>query len=134
MRLLTFFPMLLVAAVLLAGCGSSNDDSGSAQPTAPPTKRSSVYVDEAVTAGRGGPLLVRGYLLVENGRVRLCSGFAESYPPQCVQPWLDVPGYKLRGQQHIYKAHSGVTWTEEPVQLLGTIDDGRLTVSKNAAR
>jgi hypothetical protein len=132
MKRFVFIPMLLAAVALLAGCGSSDDEAGPAQPTAPSTTGSGLDIDDALAAGSDEPVLVRGYLLAVGGRVRLCDGFAESYPPQCVQPSLDVLGYKLLEQRQLYKAHAGVTWTEKPVKLLGTIADGTLTVGKNA--
>jgi hypothetical protein len=131
MRLFTLIPMLLAAVALLAACGA-DDDAGSSQPAAPPTSSSVLSIDEALATQSDEPVTVQGFLFVQGGRVRLCDGFAESYPPQCVQPSIDVIGYKLLEQRPLYKLHAGVTWTEEPVKLLGTIDDGTLTVGKNA--
>lgn len=132
MKPLTLIPILAAASVLLAGCGAGDDDGGSAQPGAAPAAGSVLTIDEALAAQSDEPLTVRGFLFVQGGRVRLCDGFAESYPPQCVQPWIDVIGYKLLEQRQLYKMHAGVSWTEKPVELLGTIQNGSLTVSKNA--
>lgn len=132
MRPFVLIPMLLVTVALLVGCGANDDQAGSAQPTAPSATGPGLDIGDALAAGGDEPVLVRGFLLAQGDRVRLCSGFAESYPPQCAQPSLEVLGYKLLEQRQLYKAHAGVTWTEEPVKLLGTIADGTLTVGNNA--
>ena len=129
------FLLPLLAAALLAGCrGNGPADRGDAQPSPSPASGPGLSIEEATASDLEGPLLVRGYLLVEGQSARLCSGFAESYPPQCAPPSLQVLGYKLLEQRQLYKTQTRgvVTWSDEPIRLLGTIEDGQLTVAANA--
>ncbi len=78
----------------------------------------------------GGRLAVAGYLLAHpDGTIRLCTGLAGSYPPQCGRPALRVEGLtaadvgRLPGAVHA----SGVAWTGE-VTLDGTVCGTVLTV------
>jgi hypothetical protein len=127
MRTFAFIPILLVAASL-AACGGS----GEPQPPAAPAGGQVLSIEEALDSDLSGPLLVNGYLLADGNRVRLCEALAESYPPQCGGPSLEVIGLKLLEQRRLYKANGQVTWSEQPVQLLGVVEDGTITVSENA--
>jgi hypothetical protein len=114
--------VLLLALVLLAGCGS---DDGQGEPAG-------VLSIEQALAGEGGePVVVSGSLLAQSGEARLCSALAESFPPQCVGPQLLVEGLDLDSLEHL-ETGGGVTWSDRPVRLRGTVSDGVLTVSQNA--
>jgi len=73
---------------------------------------------------------VEGFALAVDGKLRLCSVLAESYPPQCGNPSLvvvgdataDLPG--LFGE--LLKTEGSTAWTDEPVQLTGSMLDGEL--------
>lgn len=84
-------------------------------------------VEEALAAKTTEPLLIRGGLLIEGDQVRLCSGFAESSPPQCTGAYLVVKGLDLSTVEGLVRT-GGVASAE--VKLVGTVDDGVLTVLK----
>jgi hypothetical protein len=109
----------LSAAVLaLAGCGSDTSVDGE-QPAASSTSVSAaaaLSVGEAVARGRGGPLLVRGYLIERDGVLRLCDAILESYPPQCGEPSLRVEGPSPAA-------------SERRVSLRGEVEDGSILVT-----
>jgi hypothetical protein len=130
MRTLSFVPALL-AALSLAACGGDADPEPPATPPAAATGPG-LSIEDALASDLPGPLLVNGYLLADGNTIRLCSGYAESFPPQCAEPSLDVRGYTLFEQRGLYKTSGEVTWSEEPVQLLGIVRDGAITVSENA--
>jgi hypothetical protein len=76
--------LVLVATLGLVStaCGGASSGSGGS-PSSPPVE---VDVDTAVTDQdrlNGASVQVRGFLLVEPGRARMCSAVMESYPPQC---------------------------------------------------
>lgn len=74
---------------------------------------------------------MNGNLLALDGDVRLCSALAESFPPQCGGASLLVEGVELEEVDGLV-TEGEVSWTDRPIQLLGTVEDGLLTVSKNA--
>jgi hypothetical protein len=116
--------LALTIALVLAACG------GSSAPDAPLT------VEEALAAGNG-PATVSGMIVAPEGEdVRLCSGLLESYPPQCGGPSLVVRGADLESLPGVTStddpALAQVTWTDGIVELAGTLEDGVLTVSRDA--
>ena len=114
----------LVAAAAVAGCGSDDsfdDMAGGA----------GISIDEALDAGADEPLLVNGNLLAQGGDVRLCAALAESFPPQCGGASLVVEGLVLEEVDGLV-TEGEVSWTDRPIQLLGVVSDGTLTVSENA--
>ena len=113
-----------VGLFALAGCGSDDsfdDMAGGA----------GISIDEALDAGSNEPLLVNGNLLAQGGDVRLCSALAESFPPQCGGASLVVEGLVLEEVDGLV-TEGEVSWTDRPIQLLGVVSDGTLTVSENA--
>jgi hypothetical protein len=132
-------PLLLLSFLVLAlvACGSNQDDATPSAPTASGTGPG-ITIQDAIDSDLEGPLYVRGFLYTQAGTTRLCDGFAESYPPQCMAPSLEVLGLKLVEQRQLYKtgggvsASGGVSWSEEPITLLGTVQDATLTVSNDA--
>jgi hypothetical protein len=111
-----------IALVLaLAACGG---ESRSADAT-------TVSIDEALASPSDEPVLVSGNLLVQGGNVRLCSALAESFPPQCGGASLVVEGLALEEVDGLV-TEGEVSWTDRPIQLLGVVSDGTLTVSDNA--
>ena len=135
MRTLAFIAILLTAALLLTGCGGNEepDDAGSGgtpqvsgMATGP-----GISIDEALASELDEMLLVNGNLLAEGGEVRFCSALAESFPPQCGGAFLRVEGLKLEEVDGLV-TEGDVSWTDRPIQLLGLVEDGVLTVSQNA--
>ena len=128
----------LVAAAALAGCGGDDapaaDDAGSAS-SIPQTSGlgagPGISIEEALASGSDEMLLVNGNLLSQGGEVRLCSALAESFPPQCGGSSLVVEGLRLEEVDGLV-TEGDVAWTDRPIQLLGVVGDGTLTVSENA--
>ncbi|MGH3024277.1 MAG: hypothetical protein ACRDNI_11520 [Gaiellaceae bacterium] len=118
----------LAAAAALAGCG---DEDAPSQPNSH-ADGPGISIDEALASSLDQPLLVNGNLLSQGGEVRLCSALAESFPPQCGGSSLQVEGLELEWVEGIV-TEGDVSWTDRPVQLLGVVADGTLTVSENAA-
>jgi len=126
----------LFAAAALAGCGGADTPVG--DPGTGTTPQSSglgagpaISIDEALASGSDEMLLVAGNLLAQAGDVRLCSALAESFPPQCGGASLVVEGLKLEEVDGLV-TEGDVAWTDRPIQLLGVVGDGTLTVSENA--
>jgi hypothetical protein len=134
MRPLAFIPILLTAA-LLAGCGV-NDDSDDDSPAGPSQVSGmaagpGISIEEALASDSDEQILVNGNLLAEGGEVRFCSALAESFPPQCGGPSLRIQGVELEEVDGLV-TEGEVSWTDRPIQLLGIVEDGVLTVSQNA--
>jgi hypothetical protein len=127
----------LAAAGALAGCGGDDvaaDDAASG-PTVPQASGlgagPGISIDDALASDSDEMLLVNGNLLAQDGEVRLCSALAESFPPQCGGASLVVEGLKLEQVDGLV-GEGGVSWTDRPIQLLGVVGDGTMTVSENA--
>lgn len=128
----------LAAVTTLAGCGGDDgsvgdpltvtDPQASGLAAGPP-----ISIDEALASASAEPLLVSGNLLAQEGEVRLCSALAESFPPQCGGASLLVEGLKLEEVDGLVTERD-VSWTDRPMELLGVVRDGTLTVSENAAQ
>lgn len=125
----------LMMVALLAACEEneelSSPNPSQASPTVvdPPAAPigPGISIEEALEGDVEEPVLVNGALLGEGGVVRLCSGLAESLPPLCVEPSLEVTGIDLA--DYPTKEAQGVTFTDEPVQVLGELTDGTLHAS-----
>jgi hypothetical protein len=81
----------------------------------------------------GSDETVRGYVVAPEGEpIRLCEALLESYPPQCGEPSLVVRGLDLAKVPGLVStddpALARVSWSERPVELAGTVEDGILTV------
>ena len=126
----------LSAAAALAGCGGEDTPAGDPG-TGAATQSSglgagpAISIDEALASGSDEMQLVAGNLLAQAGDVRLCSALAESFPPQCGGASLVVEGLKLEEVDGLV-TEGDVAWTDRPIQLLGVVGDGTLTVSENA--
>jgi hypothetical protein len=89
-----------------------------------------ISVGEALTFHLEGPLLVRGWLWrVHGGDLRLCSGLTDTMPPDCTKPWLTVKGLDLSKVEDL-STEGRVTWSPQPVLVLGDVTGGVLTVSE----
>jgi len=118
----------------LAGCGSGGGDQTTLRPAGSATGPG-ITVEHALAADTTELLLVRGSLLIRDGEARLCSGFRESHPPQCVEPSLMVHGLKeepLKGPMpNRGDDGHGTQWADD-VKLLGVVTDGALSVSETS--
>jgi hypothetical protein len=133
MRPLLALPLLVLA---LAACGGE-DDEPAPQPQPQPAASSGIAagpglsIEEAIASDLDGALLVNGSLLARDGEVRLCSALAESFPPQCGGASLVVVGVDLDEVDGLTRG-GGAAWTARPIQLLGDVEDGTITVSTTA--
>ena len=156
-RLAAIVAMLSMAVLIAAGCfdsGDTDDGFTVADDTATTVVTSGsdggvspvsavgpgLSVADALASTLDGPLLVNGFILVNDaGQVRLCAGSLESFPPQCGSPSLQVQDLDLDGFEGLNSAvpvKGGirtVNWTDQPVQLLGVVSDGVLTVASNSS-
>jgi hypothetical protein len=125
--------LVSLVAALLVGCGENGKPSGDAgSPRASGIAAGpGISIEEALASELDEMVLVNGNLLAEGGEVRFCSALAESFPPQCGGVSLQVEGVKLEEVDGLV-TEGDVSWTDRPIQLLGTVEDGLLTVSKNA--
>lgn len=130
-------------ALLVAGCGTTNDttdDDPAAVPDAGdlPTADDDtsgettmrVYdVSEARAADEQGSLHVVGLLIDDGSGWRLCSAVLESYPPQCGGDSLRVEG--LDPSVVPLEEEGDVRWQTDAT-LVGEIDGDTLTVTGSA--
>jgi|FLYL01.1.fsa_nt_gi hypothetical protein len=129
----------LLVLILAAAVVACSDPATSISTTAPPDASGirpadgvtplamgpGISVEEALADGVDDLVLVNGYLFVSrDGSVLLASGLAESYPPTPAGATIPVTGLDLT-EFDLVEAQ-GVHWTEEPVQILGSVEDGVL--------
>ena len=124
-KILVFLAVVTIASVVAAACGDDDDD-----PVSGPTigVGPGLSIGEALTSNLTGPLLINGLLHVQNGQVRLCESLAESFPPQCAGRFLVVEGLDLTTMDGL-TSEGSVTWSDQPVQVLGTVEGEVLTVA-----
>ncbi len=87
-------------------------------------------MSEALDTNITGPLLINGYLHIEDGQARLCELLAESFPPQCAGNFLVVTGLDIATIGGL-TSEGPVTWSDQQVQVLGTVDGEVLTFARN---
>ena len=117
-------------SLVLAACSGAEDGGSDSTVGVSPGSAMGpgISVEDALTADSGQPLLVSGFLFVEeDGTVTLVSLMAESLPPipggdQLVVEGLDLGGYQFSESQ-------GLRWTDDLVQVLGVLNGNTLTVS-----
>lgn len=81
-------------------------------------------IDEALTGDHQGPVTVTGYLFVDrDGNAVLASVMAESFPPQAAGSLLPV---QIDLSRYSFAEEQGIRWTDEYVDVTGTIVDGVL--------
>jgi hypothetical protein len=114
---------LLLALLLLAGCGGS--DGGSERQV----------IDPATALGLSGgtEVTVRGFFAHEPGTIlpRMCNVLAESYPPTCSMPSLPVSNLSETAENKLpltRDPETGGRWSQAEVEIDGRIEDGALVV------
>lgn len=114
----------IALALVLAACGESGAEpaDGTQSGVGP-----GISVAEAIAGDFEGPVLVNGYLFVDTeAEVTLADMVLESYPPQPGGATLVVEGLDL--SQVELRSDQGMSWTDETIQVLGTVADGKLVV------
>jgi hypothetical protein len=127
--------LLPLAVLALTACGGGDNDA-EPQPAQPQGSAGlgagpGISIDEALASDSAEPLLVNGNLLAQGEEIRLCSALAESFPPQCGGSSLQVEGLKLEEVDSLV-TEGDASWTDRPIQLLGTVEDDTLVVSSTA--
>lgn len=122
----TGWMVLLVLAALVpvagAGCGGEEVDDTMI-----------LTVEQALAAEPGQAMRVRGMLVATENEVKLASALLESYPPQAGGSTLVVEDLDMQALVGLSSTagQSGmalVTWSDFPVVLGGTVEDGVLGV------
>lgn len=133
--------VVMIVALLTAGCGSapSTTVSLTTQPstTVPPATGpggATLTVEQALARPDGSQVAVSGSIVVQEGVIRLCSGLAESYPPQCAGASIEVRGWKPDEVVGLTATGGAgglahVAWSDFPYLVVGTLRDGVLEVA-----
>ncbi len=124
-KILVLLALVAIASVVVVACGDDDDNlvSGPSIGVGP-----GISIGEALTSNLTGPFLINGLLHAQNGQVRLCENLAESFPPQCSGKFLVVEGLDLTTMDGL-TSEGSVTWSDQPVQVLGTVEGAVLTVA-----
>ncbi len=124
LRRLPLLAAALVGLLLVAAaCTDSDDDAPLLSAVGP-----GISIAEALSSTLDQPLLVNGFLVVQGDAARLCEALLESFPPQCGGASLLIEGLDL-GAFADLSTEQDTTWSEQPLQLLGDVEDGVLTIS-----
>ncbi len=127
-KILYLLAFMTIASVVAAACSNDEDDLGSGPVSG---VGPGISIVEALVSNLTGPLLINGLVHVQNGQARLCEKLSESLPPQCVRLSLEVVGLDLMMLDGL-RTEGSVTWSDQPVQVLGTVKEGVLTVVETA--
>ncbi len=124
-KLISLLMVVAISGILVAACSEGASDLGPG-----PISRvgPGISIGDVFITDLKGPLLINGLLHIENGQVRLCESLAESFPPQCGGRFLVVKGLDLLKMDGLRREGS-VTWSEQSVQILGTVEGEELTVA-----
>ncbi len=82
-------------------------------------------VEEALRTDATGVLAVQGFVVQDQSGIRLCDLLAESLPPLCGGASIAVADLGSVDPDEL-KSAQGVTWTDQPVTILGEIIDNVL--------
>ena len=92
-------------------------------------------VAEALETDATGVIAIRGFIVADEGSVRLCELLAESFPPQCGGASIVLAGFSADGLAELPNDETlgldtaqGITWTNQSVSFLGELADGELVI------
>lgn len=85
---------------------------------------------EALRARADPPYLVSGYLWKFDDDVLLCTSIVVASPPRCGGPSLRVRGLDVAHFTGL-RTEGATMRSEHPVQLLGVVTDGVITIAVN---
>jgi hypothetical protein len=87
-----------------------------------------ITVSQAIDGDDDEPVIVKGYLFFDaDGVVTIADSILESYPPQPGGATLVVEGLDLTAVEGL-RSDQGRSWTDDTVQLVGTVEGGKLIV------
>jgi Intracellular proteinase inhibitor len=118
-----------VVSLLIVGC-SGGDEQTNESSTLPAGE--SVDPSDVGDLEDGTPVITQGVLVID-GEARLCEALAESFPPQCAGGSValnDLEEGSVVGLETVPDA--GVTWTNYPLTVSGTVDGGALSEAEVA--
>lgn len=97
-----------------------------------------ISVADLLAATGDGPFLINGYVFVRSdGSVVISDAIAESYPPQPAGAQVTVENVDVMQLPLVEGPVDGeiptLSWTEQPVQLLGDLIDGVFTGNSSAS-
>jgi len=126
-------------ALLAAACGGDSEATSTPIPPGTPDSSSAggtmlamgpgLSIAEARATSAQQPLLINGYVVVDASGMRFCEVLLESFPPQCGGDSFVLEGLNLDNHPE-YQREGDVTWSENQVQLLGTLDGDTFTADE----
>jgi len=138
-RLMSIAALTLGLLLVAAACGGTDatpdrTTAGDAdEPAVVLAMGPGISVTEALQSALPGPLLVNGFIVTtSDNTVYLAELLAESLPPQRGGATLIVEGLDLDQLAGLSTAQ-GITWSDQPVQILGDVANGVLTVTTTAS-
>lgn len=93
---------------------------------------SGLSVADAIASDTGGVMAITGFIVENDTGARICDALAESFPPQCGGASLSISSLEAVDPEDL-RTEQGVTWTDQPVTVLGDIVDDRLMVVADSA-
>ena len=115
-------------AATTAGAPDTATDGGGLQPPNMVGNGPGISVADALSSPLTGPLLVNGYVVAVADETKLCELLAESLPPQCAGASVTLEGVDVDALEGV-STEGGVSWTPNPVQILGEVQDDVLVVT-----
>lgn len=94
-----------------------------------PVSARGLSVQEVLSTSIDGGFAIYAFYLEDAGGPRLCDVLAESFPPQCGGDSIAVDASATDGISAIagdgaVTTEQGVTWTDQPLSLIGEVVDG----------
>ena len=127
-RIIALLAVVTLASVVAAACG--DDGHLVSRPVGgvgPGISIGEASIGEALTSNLTGPLVINGFLHVQHDQARLCEGLVGSFPPLCAGRFLVIVGLDLMTIGGL-TSEASVTWSDQSVGVLGTVEGEVLTV------
>ena len=125
-RIIVLLAVVTLASVVAAACGDDGHlvsrPVGGVGPSI-----TEASIGEALTSNLTGPLVISGFLHVQHDQARLCEGLVGSFPPLCAGRFLVIVGLDLMTIGGL-TSEASVTWSDQSVGVLGTVEGEVLTV------
>ncbi len=129
-RIIVLLAVLALASVVAAACG--DDGHLVSRPVGgvgPGISIGEASIGEALTSNLTGPLVTQRISArpARPGTSRLCEGLVGSFPPLCAGRFLVIVGLDLMTIGGL-TSEASVTWSDQSVVVLGTVEGEVLTV------